>query len=431
MAGRLSALRLTAEEQASRQARQVEMQFGSPYPSEEDMELDEHGDIIAPYGSLGSGPPTAPDHAESAWRQNQQAQMQSADPYPFEEYILRNEEGDISLEVMQSTPDFDVDELLHKRFPWSRGVDLDDPQWNTPQRTAEWYMENADPNVPALDYSIAEPPAVAFVKNLISLDIDEMPADEQTCMICSDHYWTGTEAELPLQLPCGHVFGEHCLIRWLTGIGGPKQHGNCPMCREHHVDVNMPISTEEGLEQLLGNVDYVLNRMGPLRLTTEGKKKWQDVKDYVEEHLYQAAADEQELRGVFDREMTQSIIVQAVAHLLNANEQSMLQERLAIAFQEFEEWRTGPDIVTMDAEGNVIEDMESEGGHSSGNEDGDGYQRTDDISASVAAAEVEAMEAVIGRLPDSYRYSWPEDFAHRGQLFARLRARYPDYYDRL
>lgn len=36
--------------------------------------------------------------------------------------------------------------------------------------------------------------------------------------------------ELPVRLPCGHVFGAMCVIRWITG-GGSGNPPTCPICR--------------------------------------------------------------------------------------------------------------------------------------------------------------------------------------------------------
>lgn len=39
--------------------------------------------------------------------------------------------------------------------------------------------------------------------------------------------------ELPVRLPCGHVFGQMCVLKWisLAGAGGSGNHPKCPICR--------------------------------------------------------------------------------------------------------------------------------------------------------------------------------------------------------
>lgn len=37
--------------------------------------------------------------------------------------------------------------------------------------------------------------------------------------------FTGTFEHLPVQMPCGHIFGKSCLFEWL------KNHSSCPLCR--------------------------------------------------------------------------------------------------------------------------------------------------------------------------------------------------------
>ena len=38
--------------------------------------------------------------------------------------------------------------------------------------------------------------------------------------------FTGTFEHLPVQMPCGHIFGKSCLFEWL------KNHSSCPLCRD-------------------------------------------------------------------------------------------------------------------------------------------------------------------------------------------------------
>lgn len=184
------------------------------------------------------------------------------------------------------------------------------------------------------------------------------------------------------------------------------------------MEVNRPLWSEKGLEQLVTDADYLLNRMGPLRLTGEGRKRWEDVKGYVWGYLHRQAAAEYELRSVISCEMTRSIVLMALEGLLDAPERQMLQERLAIAFQEFEEWRVGEGPWFDDA----IEE-EGDAGVRDMIEDAIPYE---DLGGA-SQERIGAIEAAVHRLPESRRHEWPEEFARREWEFEELRGRNPEY----
>lgn len=85
----------------------------------------------------------------------------------------------------------------------------------------------------------------AFVQTLSPVVISSMEVDDRKCSICrseygkdrgsnsvpaseSDQVFAGENLrEFPVELPCGHVFGDWCISIWLRGCRPPS----CPVCR--------------------------------------------------------------------------------------------------------------------------------------------------------------------------------------------------------
>ncbi|KAK4693122.1 hypothetical protein P7C71_g4215, partial [Lecanoromycetidae sp. Uapishka_2] len=193
---------------------------------------------------------------------------------------------------------------FYEAFPWARGTDpFDESQ--TVWRPAEWYLENRGCiSTEPLDETAEVPPAIAFVKGLISLEMDDLEDDEQHCPICLQRYREGEEEEMPLELGCGHVAGGNCLLLWLTALADEEAYahgGSCPVCRKACIkEKRQHINTDEGLRQLLRDANYLLTAAGPLRLTTEGREEWEGIKDYVKGYL---AEGKERMRQVHERFM--------------------------------------------------------------------------------------------------------------------------------
>lgn len=59
----------------------------------------------------------------------------------------------------------------------------------------------------------------------------DLKDDELSCIICQQPFLTIADPETPLRLPCGHVCGSNCIMKWLNPLS-PDAHNTCPMCRE-------------------------------------------------------------------------------------------------------------------------------------------------------------------------------------------------------
>lgn len=79
---------------------------------------------------------------------------------------------------------------------------------------------------------------------LESLHVDDLPEGERMCPICYNDYGVeGPEGinEAPLRIPrCKHVFGDHCIKKWLT------QKHSCPYCRDTITGHNVGERSNEG-----------------------------------------------------------------------------------------------------------------------------------------------------------------------------------------
>ena len=63
------------------------------------------------------------------------------------------------------------------------------------------------------------------------------------CYICHEPFLSGKKPEMPIKLPCDHIFGSSCILRWLSPLSR-KSRNNCPLCRKavindmHHGNAN-------------------------------------------------------------------------------------------------------------------------------------------------------------------------------------------------
>ena len=86
---------------------------------------------------------------------------------------------------------------------------------------------------------------------LTPVEISSIDADERKCEICYDpfeeHFQeTSSDSQNqvllpPAKLPCGHTFGEECIIQWL------QISASCPMCRA----VTIPLPPEPSHDEII------------------------------------------------------------------------------------------------------------------------------------------------------------------------------------
>ena len=51
------------------------------------------------------------------------------------------------------------------------------------------------------------------------------------CHICNERFLSGKHPERPVTLRCGHIFGEACILKWISPLSDTRGRNSCPLCR--------------------------------------------------------------------------------------------------------------------------------------------------------------------------------------------------------
>lgn len=70
--------------------------------------------------------------------------------------------------------------------------------------------------------------AVVALRQLFAVPSTDLMQQHPLCGICWSDY---DGKDRPVKLPCGHVFGEECIIAWAKGTTPTGRHNGCPTCR--------------------------------------------------------------------------------------------------------------------------------------------------------------------------------------------------------
>lgn len=91
-----------------------------------------------------------------------------------------------------------------------------------------------------------------LLTQLEPIDIEDLDSDNRSCVICQEKFRVSEHqkhSHTPVRTPCGHIFGQKCIMRWLQALNSwgleeeyediPEQsvrleeEGNtsCPVCR--------------------------------------------------------------------------------------------------------------------------------------------------------------------------------------------------------
>ena len=77
------------------------------------------------------------------------------------------------------------------------------------------------------------------------------------CRICWNNYQGGDQ---PVILPCGHVFGEECIISWARRVTPRGRHNGCPFCGAELLPPSLQ-SRRSVLGEWLAFVCWVIRRL--------------------------------------------------------------------------------------------------------------------------------------------------------------------------
>ncbi|MCJ1426982.1 hypothetical protein MMC29_004885 [Sticta canariensis] len=80
---------------------------------------------------------------------------------------------------------------------------------------------------------------ILHLKTFKPRELDDLKPKQQKCKICRQSFLLaddGTSRENPVSLPCGHVFGQKCLSRWIAA-GAASQY-NCREYDDHYGNLN-------------------------------------------------------------------------------------------------------------------------------------------------------------------------------------------------
>ncbi|KAM0803767.1 hypothetical protein BDR22DRAFT_837804 [Usnea florida] len=98
--------------------------------------------------------------------------------------------------------------------------------------------------------------AIAALKQRFTTPSADQIQQHPLCSICWVDYDGDDQAVV---LPCGHVFGEECIIAWASGVTPLGRHNGCPYCRAEL----LPPSMHSRVKALADLVSEFIIAMGP------------------------------------------------------------------------------------------------------------------------------------------------------------------------
>ena len=86
----------------------------------------------------------------------------------------------------------------------------------------------------AAEVGVLKPPTMLpsikrFLEALPEIQPKDLSTDHKSCNICMERFTDDTDAEKPIYLRCGHIFGSFCIKAWVSSSQASQP--TCPMCR--------------------------------------------------------------------------------------------------------------------------------------------------------------------------------------------------------
>jgi hypothetical protein len=138
-----------------------------------------------------------------------------------------------------------------------------------------------------------------FLANrLKALDINKLEHGA-VCNICQQPFFSPDLFEFPFATPCGHVFGNHCLMKWLAG---GKEIKDCPCCRR---SILKHMTDEEGSQRAMLEE---LDMHGPREPIPDDQSTWNGrIKYMLSDSGRDWAVEAEELWRIFLAELLESL----------------------------------------------------------------------------------------------------------------------------
>ncbi|KAL9067172.1 MAG: hypothetical protein Q9161_007068 [Pseudevernia consocians] len=76
---------------------------------------------------------------------------------------------------------------------------------------------------PVLGSSSTADPGLEFLESLPVVKINDLPEGIHSCSLCTEPFEDKEDSETPIRLPCRHIFGKICILRWISS-------NTCPTC---------------------------------------------------------------------------------------------------------------------------------------------------------------------------------------------------------
>ena len=76
---------------------------------------------------------------------------------------------------------------------------------------------------PTLGSSSTADPALEFLESLPVVKINDLPEGIHGCSLCTEAFEDTEDSEVPVRLPCRHIFGKLCILQWVSS-------NTCPAC---------------------------------------------------------------------------------------------------------------------------------------------------------------------------------------------------------